>query len=248
MGHKTHPVGFRLGIIKDWGSHWFAANANDYRKIVHEDILIRQILTKRYTDANVSRIEIERNAQEIEVMVWTSRPGIVIGRQGQRVEESRQAIQKISQSKIRLSVHEIRTPELDAALVAKNVAEQLERRTAHRRAILQASSRTMQAGALGVKIIVKGRLGGAEIARKEKVMIGRVPLHTLRADIDFATCEANTLFGKIGVRVWICKGYIIPEREKLMVDEIPAIELNLFSEESKPLLDQEEVLQKEVAE
>jgi ribosomal protein S3 len=106
----------------------------------------------------------------------------------------------------------------------------------------------MQAGALGVKIIVKGRLGGAEIARKEKVMIGRVPLHTLRADIDFATCEANTLFGKIGVRVWICKGYIIPEREKLIVDEIPAIELNLFSEESKPLLDQEEVLQKEVAE
>jgi small subunit ribosomal protein S3 len=232
MGHKTHPVGFRLGIIKDWQGRWFAGKGNDYRRILLEDIRIRKTLQEKYTDAGVGRIEIERNAQEVEVTIWTSRPGIVIGRQGQRVEETRKALQAVAESKIRLSVQEIRTPELDAALVARNVAEQLERRVAHRRAILQASSRTMQAGAEGVKIIVKGRLGGAEIARREKVMIGRVPLHTIRADVDFAISEAHTMMGRIGVKAWIYKGNIIPDREKLDIEEIPSIEVNVRAEES----------------
>ncbi len=233
MGHKTHPIGFRLGIIKDWQGRWFAGKGKDYRRILNEDIRIRKALNERYTDAGIARVEIERNAQEVEVTIWTSRPGIVIGRQGQRVEETRQVLQKVAESKIRLSVQEIRTPELDAALVARNVAEQLERRVAHRRAMLQASSRTMQAGAEGIKIIVKGRLGGAEIARREKVMIGRVPLHTIRADVDFAISEAHTIMGRLGVKVWIYKGNIIPDRERLEIDEIAPIEVSVRAEENE---------------
>ena len=180
------------------------------RTTLLDDLRLRQAITAYYPEAGISKIEIERSAQEATVTIFTARPGIIIGRQGQRVEELRKALEVVTPSRIRVAVQEVRQPELDAMLVGRNVAEQLERRVGHRRAITQAATRTMQAGAKGIKIIVKGRLGGAEIARREKVMMGRVPLHTLRADIDFAVVEAKTLMGKIGVKVWIYKGEILP--------------------------------------
>lgn len=213
MGHKTHPVGFRLGIVRDWQSRWFAGNAKDYSAQVLEDEQIRNVISGRYTDAGISRVEIERSAQDLTVNVHTARPGIVIGRGGQRVDELRKAVEAATGGKrVRLNVLEIRQPELDAFLVARNIADQLERRVMFRRAIRQAVQRTMQAGAKGVKAMVAGRLGGAEIARREKVMEGRVPLHTLRADIDYGLAEAHTTMGRIGVKVWIYRGDIIADR------------------------------------
>jgi small subunit ribosomal protein S3 len=215
LGHKTHPIGFRLGIIKDWNSRWFAGNAKDYSRQVVEDIRIREVIEKRYADAGISRVEIERSAQDLTVNVHTARPGIVIGRGGQRVDELRKAVVEATGGKrVRLNVLEIRQPELDAYLVARNVADQLERRVMFRRATRQAVMRTMQAGAQGVKVMVSGRLGGAEIARREKVMDGRVPLHTLRADIDYGLAEANTTMGRIGVKVWIYRGEILSDKQK----------------------------------
>jgi small subunit ribosomal protein S3 len=215
LGHKTHPIGFRLGIIKDWNSRWFAGNAKDYSSQVVEDIRIREVIEKRYAEAGISRVEIERSAQDLTVNVHTARPGIVIGRGGQRVDELRKAVVDATGGKrVRLNVLEIRQPELDSYLVARNVADQLERRVMFRRAIRQAVMRTMQAGAQGVKVMVSGRLGGAEIARREKVMDGRVPLHTLRADIDYGLAEANTTMGRIGVKVWIYRGEILSDKQK----------------------------------
>ncbi|MSP78350.1 MAG: 30S ribosomal protein S3 [Dehalococcoidia bacterium] len=210
MGHKTHPIGFRLGITADWQAHWFAPTAPTMRATLLDDLRLRQAVAAFYPEAGIARVEIERNAQEATLTIWTARPGIIIGRQGQRVEELRKSLEAVTPSRIRVAVQEIRQPELDAMLVSRNVAEQLERRVGHRRAMTQTATRSMQAGAKGIRIIVKGRLGGAEIARREKVMMGRVPLHTLRADIDFAVSEANTLMGKIGVRVWVYKGMILP--------------------------------------
>ena len=213
MGHKTHPVGFRLGIIKDWQSRWFAGTSKAYAAGVLEDLRIRETIRKRYTDAGISLVEIERSAQDLTVNVHTARPGIVIGRGGARVDELRKAVEVAAGGKrVRLNVLEIRQPELDAYLVARSVADQLERRVMFRRATRQAVQRTMQAGAMGVKVMIAGRLGGAEIARREKVMEGRVPLHTLRADIDYGLAEAATTMGRIGVKVWIYRGDILPER------------------------------------
>ena len=206
MGHKTHPIGFRLGLAKDWQARWFAGRGPDYRRTLYEDLRLREAVRRRYPEAGVSRVELERSAQEVVLTIWTARPGIVIGRQGQRVEELREALETLTEHKVRVLVQEIRQPEIDAVLVARNVAEQLERRVAYRRAIAQAATRTMLGGAKGVKIIVGGRLGGAEIARTEKVMMGQVPLHTLRADIDYAASDASTMMGRIGVKVWIYKG------------------------------------------
>lgn len=215
MGHKTHPIGFRLGGIRDWNSRWFAGNGKDYSKQVWEDLLIRGVITKQYSDAGISKVEIERSAQDLTVNVHTARPGIVIGRGGQRVDELRKAVEGAAGGKrVRLNVLEIRHPELDAFLVARNVADQLERRVMFRRATRQAVMRTMQAGAKGIKVLVAGRLGGAEIARREKVMDGRVPLHTLRADIDYGLAEAATTMGRIGVKVWIYRGDILSERDR----------------------------------
>ena len=215
MGHKTHPIGFRLGGIRDWNSRWFAGNGKDYSKQVWEDLLIRGVITKQYSDAGISKVEIERSAQDLTVNVHTARPGIVIGRGGQRVDELRKAVEGAAGGKrVRLNVLEIRHPELDAFLVARNVADQLERRVMFRRATRQAVMRTMQAGAKGIKVMVAGRLGGAEIARREKVMDGRVPLHTLRADIDYGFAEAATTMGRIGVKVWIYRGDILSERDR----------------------------------
>jgi small subunit ribosomal protein S3 len=215
VGHKTHPIGFRLGGIKDWNSRWFAGRGKDYAAQVWEDLLIRGVITKQYSDAGISKVEIERSAQDLTVNVHTARPGIVIGRGGQRVDELRKAVEGAAGGKrVRLNVLEIRQPELDAYLVARNVADQLERRVMFRRATRQAVMRTMQAGAKGIKVLVAGRLGGAEIARREKVMDGRVPLHTLRADIDYGLAEAATTMGRIGVKVWIYRGDILSERDR----------------------------------
>lgn len=228
MGNKTHPIGFRLGVIKDWQARWFAAKPGEYRAQVAEDMEIRDTVLSSSPDAGISRVEIERS-NEVVVTVHTARPGIVIGRGGQKVEELRKMIESKSTKRVRLNVQEIRQPELDAYLVARNVADQLERRIAFRRAVRQAITRTMQAGAQGVKIICGGRLGGAEIARREKAMEGRVPLHTLRADIDFAVTEAATDFGRIGVKAWIYKGDILPA-PKEQEDDMAPIEVTVTAE------------------
>jgi len=228
MGNKTHPIGFRLGVIKDWQARWFAARPGEYRAQVAEDMEIRSTVLSSSPDAGISKVEIERS-NEVVVTVHTARPGIVIGRGGQKVEELRKMIEGKSAKRVRLNVQEIRQPELDAYLVARNVADQLERRIAFRRAVRQAITRTMQAGAQGVKIICGGRLGGAEIARREKAMEGRVPLHTIRADIDFAVTEAATDFGRIGVKAWIYRGDILPA-PKEQEDDMAPIEVTVTAE------------------
>ena len=230
MGNKTHPIGFRLGIIKDWQSRWFADKPGEYRALVLEDLNIRNAIFKNFPDAGISRIEIEHNSSDATITIHTARPGIVIGRGGQRVEDMRKILEEFTKHKPRLNVQEIRQPELDAFLVSRSVADQLVRRIAFRRAIRQAVARTRQAGALGVKIICSGRLGGANIARSQKAMEGRVPLHTLRADIDFGIAEAATDFGRIGVKTWIYKGEIFEEKlfePEDIPDDIPSIEVTL---------------------
>ena len=231
MGNKTHPVGFRLGVIKDWQANWFAAKQKEYRGLVIEDLSIRKVVMNAYPDAGVSRVEIERGSADVVITVHTARPGIVIGRGGQKVEETRKILEEMTERRARLNVQEIRQPEMDAQLVARNVADQLIRKIAYRRAIRQAVTRTMQAGAQGIKILCSGRLGGAEIARKEKAMDGRVPLHTLRADIDYSYAEAITDFGTIGVKVWIFKGEILPQAKE-EEEEMAPIEVTVKPEEA----------------
>ncbi len=209
MGQKIHPNGFRVGITKDWHATWFAGQ-REYAGFVKEDINIRQAIDVMYQDAGISKVDIERDSNEVAVTIHTARPGIVIGRGGQRVDELRKNLENLTGNRrAKLNVVEVRQAELDAYLVARNVADQLERRIAFRRAIRQAVMRTMQAGAEGIKIACSGRLAGADIARAEKAMEGRVPLHTLRADIDYGLAEAKTEFGVIGVKVWICRGEIL---------------------------------------
>lgn len=209
MGQKTHPIGFRLGIIKDWQSKWYADK--QYKELLREDLSIRRAVLSKYADAGISKVEIERSASQITATVHTARPGIVIGRGGQRVDEMRALLEEVTGKRVRLNINEIRQPELDAYLVARSVADQIQRRVAYRRAMKQAVMRTMQRGALGIKIKCAGRLSGAEMSRKESEREGRVPLHTLRADIDFGLAEAHTTLGRIGVKVWIYKGDILPE-------------------------------------
>lgn len=209
MGHKVHPIGFRLGILYGWQSKWFAGK--NYTELLHEDIRIRTAVFKRLADASVSRVELERNANQVIVTIHTAKPGIVIGRGGQKVDELRSFLEKLNGRRVRVNIIEIRQPELDAYLVARSVADQLERRVAFRRAMKQAVTRTMQRGARGVKVQVAGRLGGSEMSRRETEKDGRVPLHTLRADIDFGQAEAKTTFGRIGVKAWIYRGDVMPE-------------------------------------
>ena len=231
MGHKTHPIGFRLGVIKDWQARWFADKQKDYRVLVLEDLSIRNTVMKRYPDAGISKVEIERSSSEVIITIFTARPGIVIGRGGQRVEELRKELEGVTERKARLNVQEIRQPELDAFLVARSIADQLERRIAFRRAIRQSLGRTMQAGAKGIKVLASGRLGGAEIARKEKAMEGRIPLHTLRADIDFAIAEAATEYGRIGVKVWIYHGDAEPVNKQQELDDMTPIEVTVTADQ-----------------
>ena len=210
MGQKVHPYGFRLGYIYDWKSKWFADR--DYPQLVQEDLRIRDTIKYLLPDAGISSVEIERNANQVTVAISTARPGIVIGRGGQRVDELRAALERATGRRIRVNINEVRIPEIDAALVARSVADQLERRISHRRAIKQTISRAMQRGALGIKIKVSGRLGGSDMSRKDQGMEGRVPLHTLKADIDYGTAEAHISMGLIGVKVWIYKGDRILEQ------------------------------------
>jgi small subunit ribosomal protein S3 len=209
MGHKVHPIGFRLGILYPWQSKWYADK--NYTELLHEDLGVRKAILAKLSDAAVSRVELERNANQVIVTIHTAKPGIVIGRGGQKVDELRNELEKLTGRRVRVNIIEIRQPELDAYLVARSVADQLERRVAFRRAMKQAVTRTMQRGARGVKIQVGGRLGGSEMSRRETEKEGRVPLHTLRADVDFGQAEAHTTFGRIGVKAWIYRGDILPE-------------------------------------
>lgn len=211
MGHKVHPHGFRLGYIYDWNSKWYADKA--YTDLLHEDLAIRRAIEGELPDAGIANVDIERNANQITVTVSTARPGIVIGRGGSRVDELRGILEKVTGRRVRVNITEVRLPEIEAPLVARAVADQLERRVAHRRAIKQAAMRAMQRGAQGIRIRVSGRLGGADMSRQDQEMQGRVPLHTLKADVDYGTAEARTTLGRIGVKVWIYKGDRIMERE-----------------------------------
>ena len=226
MGQKTHPIGFRLGGVQDWRAHWFANKASDYRRLTEEDQEIRSLIRTRYAESGaISRVEIERGAQDLVVTIYTARPGIIIGRGGTRVDELRADLEKLTKKRARLNIQEIRQPELDATLVGESIAEQLERRVAYRRAVRLAMQRTMQSGALGIKVVVAGRLGGAEIARTDKQKEGRTPLHTLRAQIDFAVSEAKTTFGVIGIKVWIYTGDMIPSAENLRARSMARLSL-----------------------
>lgn len=217
MGRKVNPVGFRIGIVKEWSSRWYAEA--DYTDNLHEDVAVRKAIRDSYSGSGISRIEIERQPNQIVVIVHTSRPGVIIGRGGQRIEELRRALSSLTTKKVQLEVREIQQPELDAYLVARMIAEQIERRVAYRRAMKQAIFRVMQSGAIGVKVRCSGRLGGAEIARTQVMQQGRVPLNTLRSDIDYGFTEAQTLMGKIGVKVWIYRGDILPQIEEVAAEE-----------------------------
>jgi len=219
MGHKVHPIGLRLGIVHEWQAKWYADKG--YKDLLQEDLRLRTSVETKYKDAGIARIDVERQANQVTITLHTARPGIVIGRGGQRVDETRVLLEGLTGKKVRLNIQEIRQPELDARLVARSVAEQIERRIAFRRAMKQSIGRTMQSGAKGIKIICSGRLAGAEIARQASMRQGRVPLHTLRADIDFGIAEAHTTLGLIGVKVWIYKGEILPGR-KVVEGEVPA--------------------------
>jgi len=212
MGQKVHPKGFRLGIIKDWDSRWFA-NDKDFEKYVLEDYKIRRHIKEKLYNAGISRIEIERAAKRVKVIIHTAKPGIVIGRAGSGVEALRKELEKITGGKtISLDIKEIKVPELDAQLVAENIAAQLEKRVSFRKAMKQAMARALRSGAKGIKTMVSGRLGGADIARTEWYKEGRIPLQTLRADIDYGFAEAHTTYGRIGVKTWIYKGDILPQK------------------------------------
>ena len=219
MGRKVHPTIFRTGVIYGWRSSWFAEK--NYAELLLEDHAIRAEIEESLAEAGISKVEIERNANQLTVTIHTAKPGIVIGRGGTKVDELRATLEKLTGRRVRANIEEIRSPEMDAKLVAMNVAEQLGRRVAFRRAIKQAVQRTMQRGAVGCKIIISGRLGGAEMSRRAVEMDGQVPLHTLRADIDYGLAEARTGFGQIGVKVWIYKGEILPKAE---TDEAPVVE------------------------
>jgi len=213
MGQKVHPYGIRLGIVKEWTSTWYADTKN-YADYLNADLQIRDFLRKKLAHASVSKIQIERPTNNAHIVVHTARPGIVIGKKGEDIESLRKQVTRLMGIPVHISVEEIRKPELDAFLVAGSVAQQLERRIMFRRAMKRAVSNSMRLGAQGIKINVAGRLNGAEIARSEWYREGRVPLHTLRADIDYGLAEANTTYGVIGVKVWIFKGEIIPRIEE----------------------------------
>jgi len=210
LGRKVHPYGFRLGVIRDWKARWYAEGA-EYADLLHEDLKIRKFVYENVGRAGVSRVEIERFPKQVSVTIWTARPGIVIGRKGAAVKMLRKDLEEMTGKRVSVDVQEIEQPELDAKLVAENVVSQLERRISHSRAMKRAVQAAMRAGAEGVKVMCKGRLHGAEMARQAWQREGRVPLQTLRADIDFAQEEAATTYGRIGVKVWVYKGEVLPE-------------------------------------
>ncbi len=209
MGQKVNPHGLRIGIIKTWDSKWYADK--DYQKFLLEDIKIREFIKDKLFSSGISRVEIERAANRARITIHTAKPGMVIGRGGTNIELLKKDIRKLTDSQVDINIQEVKQPDTNATLVAENIASQLERRIAFRRAMKQSVSRTMRMGVKGIKVQVGGRLGGAEIARSEGYREGSIPLHTLRADIDYGTAEAHTTYGRIGVKVWIYKGEVLPE-------------------------------------
>ena len=212
MGQKVNPHGIRLGIVKDWDARWYADK--DFAQNLHEDIKIREYLKKSLQTAGVPRVETERSKNRLKLTIHTAKPGMVIGRGGSGIEQIKEGLKNLTDKRIDINIAEIKHPDLDATLVAENIAAQLERRIAFRRAMKQAVGRTMRLGAKGIKIAVSGRLGGAEIARRESYREGSIPLHTLRADIDYGTAEAHTTYGRIGIKVWIFKGEVLPDKKQ----------------------------------
>jgi len=211
LGRKVHPIGFRLKAVRDWNTRWYA-EGDKYSDLLQEDFAIRRLINRDLPNAGISRIEIERFPNQVQVAVWTSKPGIVIGRKGAEVKNMRAKLRELTGKAVKLEVEEISNPDMDAKLVAENIAGQLERRIAHSRAMKRAVMQAMRQGAQGVRIEAGGRLAGADMARQEKVWEGRVPRNTLRADLDYGTAEALTTFGRIGIKVWIYKGEILPEK------------------------------------
>lgn len=212
MGQKIHPHGLRLGIIKTWDAKWYAGK--DFANNLHEDLKIRKFIKTKAFTAGVSKVVIERAANRVKVVIHTAKPGMIIGRGGAGIEEMKKNLKTLTGKQVDINIAEVRQPDVDAQLVAENIAAQLERRIAFRRAMKQSIQRTMRMGAKGIKVMCGGRLGGAEIARSEAAREGSIPLHTLRADIDYGTAEAHTTYGLIGVKVWIYKGEILPEAKK----------------------------------
>jgi small subunit ribosomal protein S3 len=232
MGRKVHPIGFRLGYIKDWQSKWFADR--NYVDQLHEDLELRKTITAELANAGVARVEIERSANKIEVTVYTAKPGIVIGKRGAKVDDLKVGLEKRTGKKIKLNIQEIHQPELEAQLVAESIAEQINKRVSYKRAMKQAVQRAMRLGAQGVMIRCSGWLAGAEMARQATELDGRVPRHTLRADIDFATVHAHTTYGRIGVKVWIYKGEVFPDQlGKLQAAQATAPRPQMQSEEEE---------------
>lgn len=211
MGRKVHPNGFRLKIIRDWNARWFAEGSK-YSELLNEDFKIRELIRHEASSAGISKIEIERFPNQVQVIVWTSKPGVMIGRKGSAVKELRGKLRKLTGKAVKLEIEEINTPEIEAALVAQNIIGQLERRVSHSRAMKRAVQQAMRFGAQGIRIEVSGRLNGADMARREKLIDGQVPRNTLRADIDYGTAEALTTYGRIGVKVWIYKGEVLPQK------------------------------------
>jgi small subunit ribosomal protein S3 len=212
VGQKVNPIGLRIGVIRDWESRWYAGK--DYAELLHEDLKVREYIAKRLAESSVSKVEIERAANRLNVTIHTAKPGMVIGKGGTEVEALRKALNSLTGKRVHINILEIKRADLDAKLVAENIARQLENRVSFRRAQKQVIQRAMRAGAKGIKTMVSGRLGGADIARSESYSEGTVPLHTLRADIDYAHAEADTTYGKLGVKVWIYKGEVLPTKKK----------------------------------
>jgi small subunit ribosomal protein S3 len=213
MGQKVHPIGFRLGVIRSWDSKWFGEKS--YAEWLHEDIRLRNFIREECSNAGVSKVEIERAANKVKISVFTARPGIIIGRKGVGIDALKKKLTHLTDAEMFLKIEEVRKPDLDAQLVAEGVAQKLMRRVAFRRAMKQAVSNSMKLGAKGIRISCAGRLGGAEMARREWYREGRVPLHTLRADIDYGFAIAHTTYGTIGVKVWIFRGEVVPERKRV---------------------------------
>jgi small subunit ribosomal protein S3 len=217
VGQKVSPVGLRIGVIRDWESKWYADK--DFATLLHEDLKIRKYVKGRLKDAAVSTIEIERAANRVNVTIHTAKPGMVIGKGGAEVETLRKTLTELTGKRVHININEVKRPDLDATLVAENIARQLENRISFRRAQKQSITRSLRSGAKGIKTLVSGRLGGADIARSEGYSEGTVPLHTLRADIDYGTAEAHTTYGRIGVKVWIYRGEVLPARKNVATEE-----------------------------
>lgn len=217
MGQKINPIGFRVGVIKDWDARWYSGK--DFADTLHEDLYIRDYIAETLKDASVSQVEIERASNKVNVNIHTAKPGMVIGKGGSEVDSLRKTLSDKTGKRVHINIIEIKNPDLDAKLVGQSITQQLEGRVAFRRAQKQAIQRTMKAGAKGIKVMVSGRLNGADMARSETYVEGTVPLHTLRADIDYAWEEADTTYGKLGVKVWICRGEILPTKNTKQEEE-----------------------------